>query len=93
MRVREIADKNTAYKKVRLYFNFKDLGGYSQNFLCKFLKISVTLGLNILVFLKTESSVSKQILLKVDVTYNKNDKKPNFYVQLALKSNLKLRKF
>jgi hypothetical protein len=28
----------------------KRLGGYSQNFLSKFLKISVTLGLNILSF-------------------------------------------
>jgi hypothetical protein len=28
------------------------LGGYSQNFLCKFVKISIALGLNILSFLR-----------------------------------------
>ncbi len=52
------------------------MGWYSQNFLRKFLKISITLGIYIL-FFKTESSFSKQILLEVHVTY---EKKPNFYV-------------
>jgi hypothetical protein len=49
----------------------ENLGGYSQNFLRKFLKISVTLGLNILNFFKTKSAFLKQISLEVDITYNK----------------------
>ncbi len=43
-------------------------GGYSQNFLRKFVKVFVTLGLNILIF-KTKSAFLKQISLEVDITY------------------------
>jgi hypothetical protein len=53
----------------------KRLGGYSQNFLSKFVKISVTLGLNILSFYK-----ANQILVKFDVVYYKSNKMPIFNV-------------
>ncbi len=41
-----------AHMKSEMHFqnNFKNKGGYSQNFLRKFIKISVTLGLNFLNF-------------------------------------------
>ncbi len=61
-------------------------GGYSQNFLRKLVKISVTLSLNILSFLK-------QISLEVDITYIISSKIPIFDVKLVLKSRLKLRRF
>jgi hypothetical protein len=67
-----------------------DQGGYSQNLLCIFVKISVTLGLNILCFFKTESAFSKQISLVVDIAYIISTKIPIFDVKLVLKSRLKL---
>ncbi len=45
------------------------MGGYSQNFLRKFVKIDVTLGLNILRFYRSKVFFSKQISVKVDVFY------------------------
>ncbi len=57
----------------------RDQGGYSQNFLRKFVKISVTLGLNILRFYRSKV-FSKQILVEVDVIYYKGNKIPIFYV-------------
>jgi hypothetical protein len=57
----------------------KDLGGYSQNFLPKFVNISITLGPNILIFYRSKV-FSKQILVEVDVIYYKSNKIPIFYV-------------
>jgi hypothetical protein len=54
-------------------------GGYSQNFLRKFVKISVALGLNILRFYRSKV-FSKQILVEVDVIYYKSNEIHIFYV-------------
>ncbi len=45
------------------------LGGYSQNFLQKFVKNCVTFGLNILSFLRLKVLILNQISLDVDITY------------------------
>ena len=66
---------NRSYKFTKFV---KSLGGYSQNFLCKFVKISVTLGLNILSFFKTKSAFFKQISLEVDINYIISSKIPFF---------------
>jgi hypothetical protein len=52
---------------------------YSQNILSQIRKIFVTLGLNTLSYLDKKFFL-KQMSLKVDVTYNKNNKMPIFYV-------------
>ncbi len=53
---------------------------YSQNLLSQIRKIFVTLGHTILRFLSLEVFFWKQILLKVDVTYNDNNKMAIFNV-------------
>ncbi len=68
-------------------------GGYSQNFLRKFVKISVTLGLSILSFFNTKSYFSKQISLEVDITYIKSSKIPIFLCEISSKTRLKLQRF
>jgi hypothetical protein len=68
-------------------------GGYSQNILRKFVKIAVTLGLNTLKFFRSKVFFSKQISVKVDVINYKSNKTPIFYVELVLKSILKLQRF
>ncbi len=56
----------------------------------KFVKISVTLGLNILSFLTQKVIFLKQIPLEFDITYVISSKIPILYVKLVLKSRLKL---
>ncbi len=68
------------------------LGGYSQNCLHKFVKISITLGLNILSFEDFKCFLN-QISLEVDITYIISSKIPIFDVKLALSSMLKLQRF
>ncbi len=63
-----------------------------KTFLRKFVKISITLGLNILSFLKTKIAYLKQISLEVYITYIISSKIPIFYVKLVLKSMLKLQR-
>jgi hypothetical protein len=74
-------------------FYEKAQGGCSKNFLCKFVKISVTFRTLYLEFLKAKIAFLKQISLAVDITYIVSSKIPIFDVKLVLKSRLKLRRF
>ncbi len=66
------------------------LGGYSQNFLRKFVKISVTLGLISWVF-KTKSPFLKQISLEVDIPYTIS-KNTCFWCEISSKIQVKVTK-
>ncbi len=94
--LRSLATEGFEYEKLivfRVSFKPQTRGPYSQNFLCQIRKFFVTLGVNIIGFLRLKVGFLKQISVKLDVIYYTSNKTPNSYVWLALKSMWKLGRF